>query len=284
MKRLGVCMAMALFLVSRGAATGGAADEKREPQKAPTGQTDAEKKGYDIMLKNYEQMTTKNFRSDVKMELIDLQSKVQTRHLKRLSKTGEDDCEKYHIKFVDPPTIRNTTLLILENTDREDDVWFYLPGLKKTQRISGANLRTSYMGTEFSFKDLKREKVPAGGNRYVLVETVELDGVKQAVMDAFPVTDKEKDEQGYQRRRLWVRLDNYLVTRIDYFDEDGTSPKKLLFSDMRPVGKSGRIRYFQAAMTNKKGVKTIIKFELMRIDDEEISDQYFTKDSLTKER
>lgn len=261
-----------------------AAGDGKDSTKAGPGQTEEEKKGYEIMMRNYVQMTATNFRSDVIMELVDQQGKVQTRHLKRLSKIDEKDNEKYHIKFIDPPTVRNTTLLIMENSDREDDVWFYLPALKKTQRLSGASLRSSYMGTEFSFKDLKREKVPKGATKYVFVEETTMDGVKHAVIDAFSITDREKDEQGYHHRRLWIRLDNALASQIDFFDEDGKFLKRMQGADARKVGDSGHERYFKLTMTNKSGVKTIVRFELMKIGGEEVSDQYFNKEALARER
>ncbi len=120
------------------------------------GQDDAEKKGLEIMLKYYEQMTTRNWRSDVVMRLVGRSGNTQNRHLKRLSKTDDQNQEKYHLRFLKPPRIRNTTLLMVEHLDREDDIWVYFPAIKKTQRISGTNLRASYMGTLFSYKDLKR--------------------------------------------------------------------------------------------------------------------------------
>ncbi len=246
--------------------------------------SEAEKAGYEIMQKNYAQVTTKNFRSDVTMQLVEPDGKVQTRHLKRISKTSANDLEKYLLIFSEPPAIRNTALLVIENADRDDDVWFYLPALKKTKRISGSNMRASYMGTEFSFKDLKREKIGATMNKYVLLRSEQIDGVDHFVVDASPVSDKEKSEQGYKFRRIWLRKDNYLSTRVEFYGDDGELVKTLVSSDMRDVGKSGKVRYHHLVMTNKKGVKTILDFKMMRIDEEDPDEEFFTQGYLLRSR
>ena len=100
--------------------------------------SEAQKAGYDIMEKNYAQVTTKNFRSDVTMQLVDTDGRMQTRHLKRISRTGTNDLEKYLLIFSEPPAIRDTALLVIENGDRDDDVWFYLPAIKKTKLFPNA--------------------------------------------------------------------------------------------------------------------------------------------------
>lgn len=249
-----------------------------------TAQEGNEERALAIMQRHYEQMTTRNWRSDVIMQLVDRSGKVQTRHLKRLSKTDENDQEKYHLRFIDPPRIKNTTLLLIEQNSRVDDIWFYLPAIKKIKRIAGANLRASYMGTEFSFKDLKREKVNPAHNRYVFVEKKMLCGMEHHVIDAFPVSKEEQVEQGYKRRRFWIREDNHLAARIDFYDEDGDFLKTLVGSDMHEVGASGKTRYHQLTMTNRKGAKTIIQFQLLRINEEDPADKYFTKTYLLKNR
>jgi uncharacterized protein len=244
----------------------------------------SEQRGLELMRRNYAQMSSRNWRSDVVMHLSDTAGNIQTRHLQRISKTDDKDQEKFHLRFVEPPSIRNTTLLIIEHKERETqtEIWFYLPAIKKVQRIAGANLRTSYMGTEFSFKDLKRERVDAAHNRYAYVGDETLDGVPHHIVDAFPISEEEMDEQGYQRRRIWLRDDNALATRIDFFDEQGSYLKTMNASEMRRVSQSGKMLYTKLAMTNRKGIKTVVLFNMLRLDEEDPDDLYFTKNYLMK--
>jgi len=243
-------------------------------------EADAERQGREIMKQNDAQMSTHNRRAEIVMSLVGRSGRTQTRHLLQIAKTGKDGLERNHLRFVDPPSIRGTTLLIIENIDREDDVWLYLPAIHKTRRLSGANMSASYMGSEFSYKDLKREKISPEDNRYVLVGEEELDSVPHHVVDAFPVSDQEKDEQGYSRRRFWVRHDASLVSRVEYYDLDGTLLKTLVASDMRPVGDSGKVRFNTLTMTNVKGVKTVLEFRSRTINTEDPEDWQLSKAAL----
>ena len=274
-----------------------------EPEGGKT-DTDAqrEERGREIIKKNREQMTSRQFASKATLVLIDASGREQTRQLRRLSRTGDDDYEKYLIIFSDPPEIRGTAVLNLEHPDREDDLWIYLPALKKSKRVSGTNLRGSWMGTEFSYKDLKRDRLDE--NRYFFVRTEknaapampaagsaggakggadasaagapEPGAVDLFVVDAFAVTQREKDEQGYSRRRLWIRADNYYVARAEFYNQDAELIKTMVPSDLRPIGKSGKVRAFTNTMTSQKGVKTMIKFEEIHIDEGDIDDDTFT--------
>jgi hypothetical protein len=263
-----------------------------EPEGAkPDTDAQREERGRKIMEKNREQMTAREFASKATLLLIDASERVQTRHLRRLSKTGDDDYEKYLIIFSDPPEIRGTAVLNIEHQDRDDDLWIYLPALKKSKRISGTNLRGSWMGTEFSYKDLKRDRVAE--NRYLFVRVepkaapavppaaaaggkggAEATGAKAPeagavdlfVLDAFPATQREKDEQGYSRRRLWIRADNYYVAKAEFYDKDGELLKTLSLADLRPIGRTGKVRAFTNTMISQKGLKSVIKFEEIHID------------------
>ncbi len=247
-------------------------------------QSETEKKGTEIMRKYYKEMTTKNFRTDVTMQLVDRTGKIQTRHVKRLSKTDENDLEKFLIIFVAPPTVRHTALLMIEHNDSDDDVWYYLPAIKRVKRISGTNMRSSYVGTEFSYKDIRREHVGPEDNCYVYVKNEKIAGVDHFVIDAAPVSTKEKEEQGYGGRRLWVRTDNYLTSQVEFYKENGDHMKTLVGTDLREVGDKKRPRYFKLTMTSEKGVKTIIEFQNMEIDGKEPADKFFTKGFLTSKK
>ncbi len=287
-----LCAVGIVFLVGVCTGADNARPEPAKPEPAapvpaeggPAETKPAEMSGQDVMKRNYEQMTTKNFRSDVVMELMVRGGRVQTRHLKRLSKTDAKNQETSLLIFTDPPTVRHTALLIVEREEKNNDVWFYIPAVRKTKRISGSNLQRSYMGTEFTFKDLEREKVTPDRNRYEMIESEELGEVDHYVLDAFPVGEQEASEQGYQKRRLWIRKDNYLTSKVVFHNKKGEYLKTLVGSDMKEIGRSGKFRYHTLTMTNAKGVKTIIQLNMIRINEEEPKDQYFTKAFLTRKK
>jgi Outer membrane lipoprotein-sorting protein len=257
------------------------------------------------MKKHYLQMTDKQLITKAWMNIVERNGRKQTRHMWRMSETNKKDEERYVVVFDSPPAIRHTAVLLLEHRGRDDDTWVYLPAIRKTMRISGTNLRQSWAGTEFSYKDLKRESVSA--NRYVLVKTekqagqaVKAPAAKKSptgkkgrpksmptdllVIDAFPVTKQEKAEQGYSRRRLWIRSDNYLATRIEYYNKRNKLLKTLVASDLRHVGKTGKVRAYKSTMTNRKGRRTEVRFEEIHINEGDIDDRIFTRRYIERSR
>ena len=70
------------------------------------------------------------------------------------SKTFEDNTEKRIIKFISPAEVQGTGILIYDYENRPDDMWIYLPALRKTRRIVSREKSNSFMGSEFSNADM----------------------------------------------------------------------------------------------------------------------------------
>lgn len=100
----------------------------------------------------------------------------------------------------------------------------------------------------------------------------------------FPVSEREKTEQGYQKRTLWIRSDNYLISKAKFYDESGNFVKEFRGYELTKVGNSGKERYARVEMTNNKGVKTVIHFDLMRINEEPVDQKFFSKATMEKKR
>jgi len=60
--------------------------------------------------------------------------------------------------FLKLANIRDTALLTYDydGTARDDDQWLYLPALKKVRRISSSDRGDYFMGTDFTFEDIKQ--------------------------------------------------------------------------------------------------------------------------------
>ncbi len=53
-------------------------------------------------------------------------------------------------KFLSPPEVKGTTILIYDYENKDDDMWIYMPSLRKTRRIVATEKGKSFMGSEFS--------------------------------------------------------------------------------------------------------------------------------------
>ncbi|HPJ82922.1 MAG TPA: outer membrane lipoprotein-sorting protein, partial [Bacteroidales bacterium] len=67
-----------------------------------------------------------------------------------------NDVGKTLVRFTAPSDVQGTTLLIYDNKDKEDDMWIYMPSLKKVRRIISSERGKSFMGSEFTNADMSK--------------------------------------------------------------------------------------------------------------------------------
>ena len=120
------------------------------------------------------------------------------------------------MRFNDPPDVAGTGLLQIEHGDADDDLWIYLPALRKARRLVASNKKDSFVGSDFSYGDISLPKV----DRYhhVLRGTEVLDGATCHVVESTPASDVVRNNSGYSRKVTWVRADNFLEAKVEYYD------------------------------------------------------------------
>ncbi len=62
--------------------------------------------------------------------------------------------EKRIIRFLTPADVKGTSLLTFDYENKTDDMWLYLPALRKTRRIVASEKAKSFMGSEFTYADI----------------------------------------------------------------------------------------------------------------------------------
>jgi len=59
------------------------------------------------------------------------------------------------IRFIEPYEIRRTSVLILENDERTDDLYVYLPATRLTRHLSNSQRADSFFGTDLAYEDIE---------------------------------------------------------------------------------------------------------------------------------
>jgi hypothetical protein len=62
------------------------------------------------------------------------------------------------VRFTDPADIRKTSILILENRNASDDLYVYLPGLRRTKHLSSSQRGDAFFGTDLSYEDVEPKR------------------------------------------------------------------------------------------------------------------------------
>ncbi len=151
------------------------------------------------------------------MVLIDSGGVESKRIMRRFARRGDDKQFRYLLVFDEPAGVKGVALLTWQRKGADDDQWSFLPAAgDQLKRIAAGGKSNYFMGTDFAFEDLISED--RDQFRYERKPDEKLGAIDCFVVDAFPESEDKKANSGYSSRRMWFRKDNYLQTRVDYFE------------------------------------------------------------------
>lgn len=188
-------------------------------------------------------------------------------------------------RFHLPAEIRNEGILIEERNQNDNSIQLYLPAYKKVRRVEGQSQSTSFMGSVFSYSDIASPHVD--DYRHTLLRTEPCPGDAKTscyVLELAPATDVVRERTGYAKSLEWVRSDNYVAVKGEFFDVSGALWKRLSASDVREVDREQHT--WLAHETRIEDVKTgrfsVLQLAKVKINTG-IPDAMFTVQSLSRE-
>jgi hypothetical protein len=178
------------------------------------------------------------------------------------------------VRFTGPADIAGTAVLTIENQDRDDDIWVYLPALKKVRRLPASSRKDAFVGTDFSYGDVLGHPVREWNHRLLRSET--LNGVATRVIESTPRDAGVTAATGYGRRISWLRAADNMLVKADYHDATGTLVKSYVAEDVRLVDPANRrFQAMRQVMRNlTTGHSTTIEYSSFRTDQPVAASQF----------
>jgi hypothetical protein len=178
------------------------------------------------------------------------------------------------VRFTGPADIAGTSVLTVENAGADDDIWVYLPALKKVRRLPASSRKDAFVGTDFSYGDVLGHPVAEWNHRVLRSET--LAGVAARVIESTPRDAGVTASTGYGRRLSWLRASDNVLVKAEYFDATGTLVKAYGAEDVRLVDPANR--RFQAMRQTMRnlttGHSTTIEYSSFRTDQPVAASQF----------
>jgi hypothetical protein len=236
----------------------------------------------EVMRRVQRQATASDETADFTMQLVEASGRTRQRtgtvH-ERQVKPGAVD-EMRLIRFHSPPDFQGSGVLTIEHTDRDNDQWIYLPAYHTSRRVPPANRGDRYMGTDFSYEDIMRQKIEE--YRYALRGEEACDGRRCLMIEAVPADSRLRQETAYSKTISWVDPERDVVLRVDHYDRGGALFKRLAVESLQQV--SGKYRPQRLRMEDfvRKHV-TIISYERRRLGTG-VPEHYFTEHYLKRGR
>jgi hypothetical protein len=187
----------------------------------------------DIIQKSHQVVKVSSFEAKSTLIITDARGNQRIRQNTMASMSMPDGTEKRVIKFLAPAEVKGTGLLIFDYPEKSDDMWIYLPALRKTRRIVSREKSKNFMGSEFSNANMTAPGLDDFQYRNLGEET--LRGKSCIMIESIPLTSDLEDEYGYSRSVSWVDKNSYLVLQTDYFDLDGELFKTIANSEFEKL-------------------------------------------------
>ena len=184
------------------------------------------------------------------------------RMMDQYSKKDSNGNNRSVIVFIEPATVRGVRFLTLENQDRANDQWLFLPSAGRIRRISAAEGSSSFQGTDFSNDDIaSTDRRTELDNHSFLREEI-LNNRVCYVIESIP------KDSGYQYSKMiqWIDRENFVTHKIELYDRRGTLIKLLELLELSEV--QGILSPMVTRMTTiAAGTSTTLNVENIRYND-----------------
>jgi len=192
----------------------------------------------EIMQKVKDRNDGDNRIATMEMILIDKKGNERIRTIRTHIKDKGRDTLKLAF-FMSPPDVKDAAFLNYDydndyyDPDKDDDLWLYLPALKKSKRIASVDKSGSFMGSDFSYSDMTSLDLEDYNFKFLKTQTV---GDKNTwLIEALPKTDEVIEETGYTKSILFIQQDNHVVIRAILFVKDGSRVKYMDVKELKLI-------------------------------------------------
>lgn len=229
-----------------------------------------------IMDKSYHAGRVADAQMVSTLNLYNEKGQVRVRKTAAVSKLFDNGkTDKRLIQFISPADVKGTKFMTYDYEDRDDDIWMYLPSLRKSRRIVSTEKSKSFMGSEFSYVDITPRTVAE--YNYKLLKEEKQGGVDCWVIEALPKSDKIGEEDGYSKRIAWIGKPDYVLRKAIFYDLDNRLLKEVFAEDIRQIdAANAKFRPFKMTAVNKQnGRKSEFIIEKL-VANTGVKDDYFS--------
>ncbi|ULQ60788.1 outer membrane lipoprotein-sorting protein [Brucepastera parasyntrophica] len=212
----------------------------------------------------------------VRMELIEQNGNTETRVVEEWGKE-KDGLKSTVMVFRSPASVKDTRFLQIENKDRADDKWIYLPALRTTRRIAASEGSKPFMGTDASYDDMSSREVD--DDSHELLSEKKANGY-----DCWEVrsTPKDPSSSEYSYRIVCIDKETLLPVYSQMFDKKGRLLKELTVENIRKV-QEYNIPVSSLLKNIQSGHSTRMVITNIEVD-KPVSDSVFTQNFLNTGR
>jgi outer membrane lipoprotein-sorting protein len=236
----------------------------------------------EIMKKSRDQAKIAGLETKTILEINDGKGNKRIRETTMASRIFPDGTEKRVIVFLAPPDVKGTSMLIYDYDKKIDDMWIYMPALRKSRKIVSTDKAKSFMGSEFSNSDLSIGTID--DYTYTIEGTETVDQQECWKIRLTPITPAIAAENGISYKLMWIGKKDYMPRKTQYIGPDGKTEKELMFSGIKLLDpKANKYYVTHMEMKNLKNNR----FSTMNMAEvsinPKVNEEYFTLSFIEKQ-
>ncbi len=187
-----------------------------------------------------------SFEMATTLQIHDGKGNVRTRSVVNITRRF-GNVTKTLIRFTEPADVKGTAMLIYDYDDKDDDMWIYLPALRRSRRVVSSEKSKSFMGSEFSNADMSKPNL--NDFTYKSLPEQSLNNTPCWVVESIPVNQSVADSYGFARKISYVEKAGGLMLKSDFYDKDIRLVKSMTFDDYHKQS-NGKYFAYKMEMTN----------------------------------
>ncbi len=226
----------------------------------------AEENALHLMQSSYQSTRFANARFAATLSLSKASGSSQQRSLTGVAKIVNQGAQARLLRFSSPADMAGVTTLTIERGASADDLWIYLPAMRRVRRLVTANRADPWVGSDFSFGDILGHKVTDW--QHSLSGSERLPDGDAWRVDSKPSSATVARETGYGWRRNWIRKSDFALLRCDFFAASNDVLKSAVFSDFRVLdARAGKVQPMVMAVHNARRSSTsVLRFSRFDVD------------------
>jgi len=134
---------------------------------------------------------------------------------------------KTFIRILSPAKEAGITSLRIKN-----EMWNYLPAIEKTIKIPPSMMLQPWMGSDFTNDDLVKESSIVNDYTHTIIRETIVNGQAVYLIEALP---KPNAAVIWGKIILWIRKNDFVPLKEEYYNEKQTLIKSLEYSDISQV-------------------------------------------------
>jgi hypothetical protein len=185
-----------------------------------------------IMDKSRDLSITGSMSANIILTITEKSGATRNRTISMTTKSYADGLEKRFIRFIEPADVRGTAMLVVDNKNTADEMWIYLPALKKTRRIVTSEKGKSFMSSEFTNADMSSPTLSDFVHKHL-----DSSGTNNEwIIESTPISNDKADEYGYSRKVSYISIDKNQVQKMEFYNFDNELFKIIEIKSIYPLG------------------------------------------------